>query len=63
MVLDWGQLPKGMVHPQKLIKAPSEVIPAPPGLTENINNTAWLIAHGFGLLNEYTERYGKNTYM
>ena len=48
-----------MVHPTKLIKAPSEVIPAPLKAAENINNTAWLIAHGFGLSNEYTERYGK----
>ena len=48
-----------MEHPIKQRKAPSEVILAPPGAAENIYNTAWLIAHGFGLANEYTERYGK----
>ena len=26
---------------------------------QNIYNTAWLIQHGFGLLQEYTHRYGK----
>ena len=26
---------------------------------ESIANTAWLIQHGFGLLEEYTHRYGK----
>ena len=48
-----------MVHPTKQRKAPSEVIPAPPGQQKTSYNTAWLIAHGFGLSNEYTERYDK----
>ena len=33
------------------------------GQQKDIANTAWLIQHGFGLLQEYTHRYGKDTFL
>ena len=56
---DWGQLTKRDGTPYKTDKGAFRGHPCTAWAAENINNTAWLIAHGFGLSNEYTERYGK----
>ena len=56
---DWGQLTKRDGTPYKTEKGAFRGHPCTIWAGENIFNTAWLIQHGFGLLQEYTNRYGK----
>ena len=56
---DWGQLTKKDGTPYKTEKGAFRGHPCTIWAAENIYNTAWLIAHGFGLSREYYERYGK----
>ena len=58
---DWGNdlLPKKDGTPYNTEKGAFRGHPCTVWAAENIANTAWLIAHGFGLLQEYTYRYGK----
>ena len=58
---DWGNdlLPKKDGTPYNTEKGPFRGHPCTIRAAESIANTAWLIQHGFGLLEEYTHRYGK----
>ena len=56
---DWGQLTKKDGTPYKTEKGAFKGHPCTIWAAENIYNTAWLVAHGFGLAKEYYERYGK----
>ena len=48
-----------MEHHTTQRRVHSEDILALSGQQKVLLNTAWLIQHGFGLLEEYTHRYGK----
>jgi hypothetical protein len=58
---DWGNdlLPKKDGTPYNTEKGAFRGHPCTIWAAESIANTAWLIQHGFGLLEEYTHRYGK----
>ena len=58
---DWGNdlLPKKDGTPYNTDKGAFRGHPCTVWAAESIANTAWLIQHGFGLLQEYTHRYGK----
>ena len=58
---NWGNdlLPKKDGTPYNTEKGAFRGHPCTIWAAENIYNTAWLIQHGFGLLEEYTHRYGK----
>ena len=62
---DWGDdlLPKKDGKPYKTEKGAFRGHPCTIWAAESIANTAWLIQHGFGLLQEYTHRYEKNTFL
>ena len=58
---NWGNdlLPKKDGTPYNTEKGAFRGHPCTIWAAQNIYNTAWLIQHGFGLLEEYTHRYGK----
>ena len=58
---NWGNdlLPKKDGTPYNTEKGAFRGHPCTIWAAQNIYNTAWLIQHGFGLLQEYTHRYGK----
>ena len=58
---NWGNdlLPKKDGTPYNTEKGAFRGHPCTIWAAESIANTAWLIQHGFGLLEEYTHRYGK----
>ena len=58
---NWGNdlLPKKDGTPYNTEKGAFRGHPCTVWAAESIANTAWLIQHGFGLLQEYTHRYGK----
>ena len=58
---NWGNdlLPKKDGTPYNTEKGAFRGHPCTIWAAESIANTAWLIQHGFGLLQEYTHRYGK----
>ena len=58
---NWGNdlLPKKDGTPYNTEKGAFRGHPCTIWAGKNIYNTAWLIQHGFGLLKEYTHRYGK----
>ena len=57
----WGNdlLPKKDGTPYSTEKGAFRGHPCTIWAAQSIANTAWLIQHGFGLLEEYTHRYGK----
>ena len=58
---NWGNdlLPKKDGTPYNTEKGAFRGHPCTIWAAESFANTAWLIQHGFGLLEEYTQRYGK----
>ena len=58
---NWGNnlLPKKDGTPYNTEKGAFRGHPCTIWAAQSIANTAWLIQHGFGLLEEYTHRYGK----
>ncbi len=58
---DWGDelLPKKDGTPYNTKKGAFRGHPCTVWAAQDIVNTAWLIQHGFALINEYTNRYGK----
>ena len=55
----YGEIHKKDGQPYKTDKGAFRGHPCTIWAAESIANTAWLIQHGFGLLEEYTHRYGK----
>jgi len=55
----YGEIHKKDGEPYKTDKGAFRGHPCTIWAAESIANTAWLIQHGFGLLEEYTHRYGK----
>ena len=55
----YGELHRINGEPYKTEKGAFRGHPCTIWAAESIANTAWLIQHGFGLLEEYTHRYGK----
>ena len=55
----YGEIHKKDGEPYNTEKGAFRGHPCTIWAAESIANTAWLIQHGFGLLEEYTHRYGK----
>jgi len=55
----YGEIHKKNGEPYKTDKGAFRGHPCTIWAAQSIANTAWLIQHGFGLLEEYTHRYGK----
>ena len=55
----YGEIHKKNGEPYNTEKGAFRGHPCTIWAAESIANTAWLIQHGFGLLEEYTHRYGK----
>ena len=55
----YGEIHKKDGEPYKTDKGAFRGHPCTIWAAKSIANTAWLIQHGFGLLQEYTHRYGK----